>query len=138
MCRFRGASRGPLERRVPRVTPWASVQRRASDAGHPGELRRVYQGVGELRLEDISRGGSVLVNAQTTRRELAFVPADQQRERGLSWLDWTFLGAISDDGRKVVFSSAPQGEDFSYLRPTDGSPPVELGPGVGYALSPDE
>ncbi len=117
---------------------WFSAGNALMASSLAGELRRVYQGVGELRLEDISRGGSVLVNAQTTRRELAFVPADQHRERGLSWLDWTFLGAISDDGREVVFSSAPQGEDFSYLRPTDGSPPVELGPGVAYALSPDE
>jgi eukaryotic-like serine/threonine-protein kinase len=106
-------------------------------AASRGQPRRVYQGVSELRLEDISPTGVVLVNSQETRRELAFVPPGEQRERPLSWLDWTHLGAISDDGSKVLFSATPRGDYYAYVRPTDGALPVELGPGFGLAFSPD-
>jgi Tol biopolymer transport system component len=102
-----------------------------------GGRKLIYQGVYEMRLEDISSSGSVLVNARASRRELAFLPPGQQRERGLSWLAWTHLAALSDDGQQVLFSSSEGEGTFTYMRSTDGALPVRLGPGEPFALSPD-
>jgi Tol biopolymer transport system component len=48
--------------------------------------------------------------------------------------------AISPDGRKVTFSESGEGGGpgySNYLRDMDGSPPVRLGDGTGYSISPD-
>lgn len=97
----------------------------------------VYQGVSTMWLEDISRDGRVLLNAQEPRVEVAFLSAEQRGERLLSWLDETSLCALADDGRRVLFASYPSGSPVTYIRPTDGSPPVKLGPGRPLDLAPD-
>jgi eukaryotic-like serine/threonine-protein kinase len=102
-----------------------------------GGPKLVYQGVYEMRLEDISRSGTVLVNAEDSRRDLIFVPPDRQRERQLSWADSTDLSSISDDGRQVVFTTISNNERFTCIQPTDGAPPLKLGRGYALALSPD-
>ncbi|MGO8968402.1 MAG: protein kinase domain-containing protein [Myxococcaceae bacterium] len=99
--------------------------------------RLVYQGVSEMRLEDISKSGAVLVNAQATRRELSFLPPGPLPGRSLSWLDYNHLGAISEDGSKVFFCAYPRGEDTAFVRATDGSLAVELGRGDPHSVSPD-
>ncbi len=98
--------------------------------------RLVYQGVYEMRIEDIASNGTVLVDAQDSRRDLLFVPAAGQPQRPLSWSDRTFLGALSDDGRSVLFSRFSDGS-FTFIEPTDGSAPLKLGPGYALALSHD-
>ena len=103
-----------------------------------GGRRLVYQGVSNLELEDVSRDGKVLVNVEETRREIAIVPPGQQRERELPGLSADFLMALSDDGRQLLLNSFQGGPAVTYLRPTDGSPPLKLGLGYAWALSPDE
>jgi len=103
-----------------------------------GGRRLIYRGVSHMELEDISRDGKVLVNLEDERREIAFVPPGQQRARELPWLPSTFLIALSDDGRQVLFNSYPNGEVFTYVRQTDGSPPLKLGAGQAVTFSPDE
>ena len=104
-----------------------------------GGLRRVYQGINEIRLEDISRTGTVLVNAQDSRREITFVAPAGEHERRLSLLGSGELSAISDDGQKVLFTEeAPDGSFLTYIRRTDGSPPMKIGAGYALSLSPDE
>jgi eukaryotic-like serine/threonine-protein kinase len=103
-----------------------------------GGRRLVYQGVTNMALEDISRDGKVLVNIEDERAEIGFVPPGQQREVELPWLKTNYLGAISDDGRRVLFTSSVNKKSVTYVRPTDGSPPLKLGPGIGLAFSPDE
>ena len=103
-----------------------------------GGRRLVYQGVSSLRLEDISPRGAVLVTSQDWRWELAVLQVEPQRARGLSWLVWTELSGLSDDGRQVLFTSSSGTGFFSYIRRADGAPPVKLGPGRALALSPDE
>jgi hypothetical protein len=102
-----------------------------------GKTRLIYQGVYPMRLEDVSTRGTVLVNTRSSRREVAFLPPGQQRERGLSWQAWDHLAALSDDGSQVLFSTSYADETYAYLRPTDGAPPVRLGSGEPFALSPD-
>ncbi len=77
------------------------------------------------------------MNAQSTRQDLAFLSgADPQRQRGLSWLNWSAVAALSDDGKYVLFNSG--WENVAFLRPTDGSPAVKLGAGEAQGFSPDE
>jgi serine/threonine protein kinase len=102
-----------------------------------GAWRLVYQGVYEMRLEDISRTGTVLVDAQDSRRDLMFVPPDGQHERQLSRSDRTDLGALSDDGRQLVFTAYSNQQLSTFLEPTDGSSPLKLGAGHALALSRD-
>jgi eukaryotic-like serine/threonine-protein kinase len=104
-----------------------------------GGLRLVYQGVNEIRLEDISRTGAVLVNAQSSRREIGFVAQAAQREKPLSLLGSGELSAISIDGRRVLFTEeSPDGSFLVYFGATDGSPPMKIGSGYALDLSPDE
>jgi eukaryotic-like serine/threonine-protein kinase len=103
-----------------------------------GGRRLVYQGVSSLRLEDISPRREVLVTSQDWRWELAVLQVEPQRARGLSWLVWTELSGLSDDGRQVLFTSSSGTGFFSYIRRADGAPPVKIGPGRALALSPDE
>jgi eukaryotic-like serine/threonine-protein kinase len=98
-----------------------------------GENRLVYQGVSQLALEDISPEGRVLVNASETRREVAFAPAGKSFEKRLSVYN-SDLVALSEDARQVLMSSEQAGIN---LQPTDGSPPLKLGPGAALALAPD-
>jgi hypothetical protein len=116
---------------------WASTNN-ALFAGRPGApWRLVYQGVYEMRLEDISRTGSVLVNAQDSRRDLVFVPPEGERQRPLSWSDRAELAALSDDGRRVVYTAYSNQRLSVFMAPTDGSPPLRLGGGHALALSRD-
>jgi dipeptidyl aminopeptidase/acylaminoacyl peptidase len=65
---------------------------------------------------------------------------NESKLRDFSWFDWTNAVDLSPDGKTFVFYEAGigGGKDFSpFLRKTDGSPPVFLGPGYQGALSPD-
>src|SRR5262249_51567153 len=61
-------------------------------------------------------------------------------EREFSWMDRSYVDAISNDGRAVVFEEFGEGGGDNgaiYLRATDGSAAVRLGEGAGIDLSPD-
>ena len=66
----------------------------------------------------------------------------------MSWLDYSYPAELSGDGKTLLFDEEGGGGslDYSksgglsyavYLRKTDGSPAVLLGPGGAIALSPD-
>jgi dipeptidyl aminopeptidase/acylaminoacyl peptidase len=66
--------------------------------------------------------------------------AGSNKERDLSWLDWSAPKDLSPDGKMLLFTESGEagGENYStYLRGTDGSPAVRLGDGLSFALSPD-
>jgi eukaryotic-like serine/threonine-protein kinase len=109
-------------------------------ASGPGgsDRRLVYQGLYEMRLEDISPDGAALVTVETRRREATFLRLRDRHSQQLSFLDWTELDALSDDGRTVLFTAYPGGVPFVHVRPTDGSPPLKLGAGTALALSADK
>jgi len=111
----------------------------ASPLSHSRRL--VYQGISAMKLEDISRDGKVLVNVDDEREEIAFVPPGQQREMELPWLSAisNCIAGLSDDGRNLVLTYFPTiFKPVTYLRPTDGSAALKLGPGAALAFSPDE
>jgi len=100
----------------------------------------VLRAPGRLTLQDISRDGRLLVTRDTIRAALMVRTADSEQERDLAWLDISFLGDLSADGKRVLFSELGVGGGKTYgayLRKTDGSPAVRIGDGMTWALSPD-
>ena len=60
--------------------------------------------------------------------------------RELSWLDWSLVSSLSNDGRRLAFFESGDGAgqaSLAYLRETDGKPAVLLGPGQFPILSHD-
>jgi eukaryotic-like serine/threonine-protein kinase len=105
-----------------------------------GRERTVRREAGGLFLHDISKDGRVLLNEYVWTSSLVALPAGESAERDLSWMDFSLVYDISNDGRFVVFNEPMEGGGANgavYLRATDGSAAVRLGEGVGFAISPD-
>jgi eukaryotic-like serine/threonine-protein kinase len=102
--------------------------------------RMITPALGRLILHDIAPDGRVLVERTTMRQETYFRRLDEEGERDLSWLDLSRLTQLTPDGRQLLFVESGEGggpEYTTYLRKTDGSVPVRIGPGSPTALSPD-
>jgi Tol biopolymer transport system component len=70
---------------------------------------------------------------------LARGPGDE-KDRELSWLDYSLVTDISPDGQRTLITESGEGGGrgySSYLRRIDGSPAVRLGSGSTEAFSPD-
>jgi Tol biopolymer transport system component len=75
-----------------------------------------------------------------TRIGLRGVEPGGKQERELGWFGWSELEDITPDGKQILFSEEGDGGGPNYtvfLRNTDGSPPVRLGEGTGFAISAD-
>ena len=106
-----------------------------------GHERTVIDVPASLSLFDVGANGRVLLGRNSWRRGIAGLAPGEGAERDLSWLDWSRPGAISEDGRRMLFDEQGQGGGPAYsvyLRGTDGSPAVKLGDGYSLALSPDD
>ena len=106
-----------------------------------GRQRIVTQGAGDQELRDLSPDGRILLTHWHGRVALMTQPPGESVERDLSWLDWSALADLSDDGRTLLFSEEGEGAGSAtysvYVRKTDGSPAVRLGDGLASSLSPD-
>lgn len=105
-----------------------------------GKVRERLRVPGSLTLQDISRDGRLLVVRDTWRSEMVALAPGESKERDLTWLDWSLPAALSDDGKRVLFSETGEGGGAGYsvyVRNTDGSPAVRLGEGNAADLSPD-
>ncbi|MEO5987670.1 MAG: protein kinase [Candidatus Eisenbacteria bacterium] len=105
-----------------------------------GKLRRVLQLASNMTLHDLARDGRVLLGHGPERAGINAFEPGENRERDLSWLDWSLLQDISDDGRTFLLDETAEGGGAMgsvYIRATDGSPAVRLGDGAGRALSVD-
>ena len=63
------------------------------------------------------------------------------KERNLSWQDYSYPAELSNDGETLLFDEEGEagGYNFAvYIRKTDGSPAVKLGPALAVTLSPDQ
>jgi eukaryotic-like serine/threonine-protein kinase len=93
-----------------------------------------------LTLQDIAADGRILMARETARIGTLGLFAGSDRERDLTWLDWSIARDMSPDGRRLLFVEEGEGGGAGYsvyLRQTDLSPPVLLGEGAGESLSPD-
>jgi len=106
-----------------------------------GKTRTLARVAGSLTLQDVTRDGRVLISHDTGQiGVIARGAGAEAKEVDLSWLDWSLMADISDDGRFVVFTEAGEGggKGYSiYLRALDGSPAVRLGEGSAQSISRD-
>ena len=105
-----------------------------------GKERRILDGPGWMRLQEISRDGRVLVLEGTPRSRIVWQPPDGSAQRDLSWFDWSTAADISADGKKLLFyewGEGVGGNPTVYLRDTDGGDAIRLGEGRALTLSPD-
>jgi dipeptidyl aminopeptidase/acylaminoacyl peptidase len=104
-----------------------------------GRERSVHRQTGSLTLEDISAKGDVLLADENLRLGLmSGHPA--YGDRDLSWLDFSALRDLSQDGRTLLFDESGEGggdEGSVFLRPIEARLPTRLTTGVGLSLSPD-
>ena len=106
-----------------------------------GKERLLAREPGTLTLQDVARDGRVLITRDVPRVGMVGTSAGSNKERDLSWLDWSAPRDLSLDGKKLLFTESGEagGENYSaYLRDTSGSPAIRLGDGTAFALSPDE
>jgi hypothetical protein len=140
---------------------WFSATRPTLEEGPPalravslsGRERLLLRAPTWLELADVSRDGRVLLLANAARAGIVCLPPGESQERGLGWLDSSWVAGLSNDGKTLLFGEgasnthmrgvfakgvaggAPQGA--TYIRKTDGSPAVLLGDGDPAGLSPD-
>ena len=105
-----------------------------------GRRRVVARFPGHVTLYDIARDGRLLLRTDTRQIGILGVGPGANSEKDISCLDQAALTGISDDGSMIAAtiigeSGGPRGS--VYVRKTDGSPPVRLGDGAAFALSPD-
>jgi Tol biopolymer transport system component len=104
-------------------------------------VRELARAPADLQLADVSRQGTALVRRGSAHFIIRALGPGQSQERELDWLDWSLPREISPDGKYVLFEEEGEGggpEYMVYMRPTDGSPAVELGHGAAIAFSPDQ
>jgi Tol biopolymer transport system component len=105
-----------------------------------GRRRTITRLPGHVSLFDLSPDGRALLSMDAGRIAILAQAPGEAAERDLSCLDTGYLTSISDDGRTIlvnVVGEAGGAKGSVYLRQTDGTPPVRLGDGVGFSLSPD-
>ncbi|HET9941440.1 MAG TPA: hypothetical protein VFR25_10115, partial [Candidatus Eisenbacteria bacterium] len=106
-----------------------------------GRLRVVYAAPGYLHIEDIAGNGDALLDMMRSqmRIETSTRADGPAAATDLSWLDWSLLRDLSDDGSLVLFDEAGQVAEFGvFLRTVDGAPAIRLADGVcASTLSPD-
>jgi len=105
-----------------------------------GHRRVVANLPANVSLLDISHDGRALLSAGSSRWGILGVAPGETQERDLSCLDGGIVMGISNDGRMIVATvtgagAGPKGS--VYVRNTDASPPVRLGDGTAYTISPD-
>jgi eukaryotic-like serine/threonine-protein kinase len=106
-----------------------------------GKERLLAREPGTLTLQDVARDGRVLLTRDVPRVGMVGMTAGSNKERDLSWMDWSAPKDLSPDGKTLLFTESGEagGENYAaYLRQTDGSPAIRLGEGNGFALSPDK
>ncbi len=105
-----------------------------------GRLRNIARFPSSVVVYDMAPDGRVLLLSQRGQTGIRGRSSMDGTERELGWLDFPWSRALSSDGRMLLLDDVGEtgGPTYSvYLRNMDGSPPVRLGEGSGYALSPD-
>ena len=106
-----------------------------------GHKRAIATVPGTLLVQDIWKDGRVLLSKDAWRRELIGLAAGENKERDLSWLDYSYPSDLSSDGKTLLFTEAGEGGGTNYSvyqRKIGEMSAVRLGDGMGLSLSPDE
>ena len=88
-----------------------------------GRRRLVLRSPGALTLHDISREGRVLLAREGAREGILGLPPGADRERELSWHDWSRPVDLTADGTQMLFDETGEGEAPA-TRSTSAAPMV--------------
>jgi len=106
-----------------------------------GTDRLITELPGVYSLQALAQDGRALLIRRHYTIRIAGRAPGETTERQLGWLEGSIPMGLSDDGRRLLFVEAtPEarpGTTETYVRPTDGGPAIDLGPGQPFALSPD-
>jgi Tol biopolymer transport system component len=105
-----------------------------------GKQRAVTRLPGRINLYDVAPDGRMLLSIGSGRLGVRGVAPGETVERDLSCLESSELKALTPDGRIVlvnILGESGGAKGSIYWRMTDGSPPVRLGDGASFAISPD-
>ena len=105
-----------------------------------GHVRTVVGIPGGVTIQDIAKDGRVLLTSDDQRAEIYAIADKEDKQRDLTWLDFSVPADISPDGRRVLFTEqgTAAGDLYTcYIRDVDGTPAVRLGQGEALAFSPD-
>jgi dipeptidyl aminopeptidase/acylaminoacyl peptidase len=110
-------------------------------AATPDGRQRLVQTVpGLVRVQDILPDGrTLLLHSRWPTTMICRAPGAKD-ERDLSWLDFSMVRDLTDDGRTALFTEdgvAWGGSGAVYLRPLDGGDAVRLGEGEARGMSRD-
>ncbi len=105
-----------------------------------GKSRLLATAPGILWIHDIAADGRALLSRSDIRIRLNVRGPSDGHDRDLSWLDWSLLRDMTQDGRYVLFDETGEGAGKTasmYIRDVSGAPAVRLGDGSGGSFSPD-
>jgi eukaryotic-like serine/threonine-protein kinase len=107
-----------------------------------GRQRLIAHLPGHFGVLDVAPDGRLLMVHSVLSESLFYLPTVDSKDTDLYWHDLSVVQDISRDGKSLLFAeggdATRSGEDYvSYLRGTDGSPAVRLGPGFPLQISPD-
>src|SRR5713101_849591 len=117
----------------------SGMNRRLWAASRTGQLRQLLATPDILTLQDVSHD-QVLLTQENAQTEVLGLLAGNKSERDFSWLNFSSVADLAQDGKKILLTETGQADGIHsavYLRNSDGSPPVRLGDGEALALSPD-
>lgn len=107
-----------------------------------GRQRLIAHLPGNFNLLDVAPDGRLLMVQAAASTALFYLPNLDSRGTDLYWHDLSLASDISRDGTSLLFGeggdATRSGEDWvTYLRGTNGSAAVRLGPGFPLEISPD-
>jgi len=105
-----------------------------------GKVRELLSAPGTLTLHDVGAGGRALISRDAMRAGAVALAPGENKERDLSWQDWTVPADLTRDGKTLLFVEAGEaggGEYAVFTRDTNGASAVRLGQGTARSLSPD-
>ena len=102
-----------------------------------GRQRVLLAGLTDLFLFDVAREGRLLLGRATPRRTVEALVAGHATPEDVSLRESTVVRFVTPDGRTMLLSDQSANPYTAYLQRADGSPPVRLGEGDAYSLSPD-
>ena len=105
-----------------------------------GGTRELLNVPGRLFVRDVLPDGRLLVDQGAVRRGIAAVLDNGATQRDLSWLDYSFVRAISKDSQLILFDEQGKGVNGyrTFVRNVDGSAAIDVGAGYGVAISDDK
>jgi hypothetical protein len=103
-----------------------------------GKVRPILSGLARVIIYDIAPDGRVLLGRETFERRVEALTAGGVETHDVSLSrEQSMSRHMSADGSMVMVVDQSTRGYATYLRASDGSPPVRLGGGEGHSLSPD-